>query len=49
MCFLIEKTNEFRGRYHVLGGVISPLDNIGPDDVRIKQLMQRINDDKETD
>lgn len=45
--FLIEKTNEFRGRYHVLGGVISPLDNIGPDDVRIKQLMQRINNDKE--
>lgn len=45
--FLIEKTNEFRGRYHVLGGVISPLDNIGPDDVRIKQLMQRINDDDE--
>ena len=45
--FLIEKTNEFRGRYHVLGGVISPLDNIGPDDVRIKQLMQRINDEEE--
>lgn len=45
--FLIEKTNEFRGRYHVLGGVISPLDNIGPDDVRIKQLMQRVNDDAE--
>ena len=45
--FLIEKTNEFRGRYHVLGGVISPLDNIGPDDVRIKQLMKRINDDNE--
>jgi len=45
--FLIEKTNEFRGRYHVLGGVISPLDNIGPDDVRIKQLMQRINEDDE--
>ena len=45
--FLIEKTNEFRGRYHVLGGVISPLDNIGPDDVRIKQLMKRINDDDE--
>jgi len=42
--FLIEKTNEFRGKYHVLGGVISPLDNIGPDDVRIKELMQRIND-----
>ncbi|HKK44257.1 MAG TPA: recombination mediator RecR [Balneolaceae bacterium] len=46
--FLIEKTNEFRGRYHVLGGVISPLDNIGPDDVRIKQLMQRINDEDES-
>ncbi len=45
--FLIEKTNEFRGRYHVLGGVISPLDNIGPDDVRINQLMQRVNDDNE--
>lgn len=46
--FLIEKTNEFRGRYHVLGGVISPLDNIGPDDVRIKQLMQRIGDENES-
>ncbi len=45
--FLIEKTNEFRGRYHVLGGVISPLDNIGPDDVRIKQLMERINNEDE--
>jgi len=45
--FLIEKTNEFRGRYHVLGGVISPLDNIGPDDVRIKQLMERINGEDE--
>lgn len=45
--FLIEKTNEFRGRYHVLGGVISPLDNIGPDDVRIKQLMQRVNNENE--
>lgn len=46
--FLIEKTNEFRGRYHVLGGVISPLDNIGPDDVRIRQLMQRVNDENES-
>lgn len=43
--FLIEKTNEFRGVYHVLGGVISPLDNIGPDDVRIKELTQRVNDE----
>lgn len=45
--FLIEKTNEFRGKYHVLGGVISPLDNIGPDDVRISELMRRINDDEQ--
>ncbi|NGP87484.1 recombination mediator RecR [Fodinibius halophilus] len=45
--FLIEKTNEFRGRYHVLGGVISPLDNIGPDDVRVKELMERINNEEE--
>jgi recombination protein RecR len=45
--FLIEKTNEFRGKYHVLGGVISPLDNIGPDDVRIAELMQRIHDESQ--
>lgn len=40
--YLIEKTNEFRGRYHVLGGSISPMDNIGPDNIRIKELLQRI-------
>jgi recombination protein RecR len=45
--FLIEKTNEFRGKYHVLGGVISPLDNIGPDDVHISELMQRIHDEEQ--
>lgn len=45
--FLIEQTNEFQGRYHVLGGVISPLDNIGPDDVRINELMQRVNNENE--
>lgn len=45
--FIIEKTNEFRGRYHVLGGVISPLENIGPDDIRIKQLLKRIGGDDE--
>ncbi len=39
--YIIEKTNEFRGRYHVLGGVISPMDNIGPDNLRIKELLQR--------
>ncbi|MDR8391333.1 recombination mediator RecR [Aliifodinibius sp. S!AR15-10] len=45
--YLIEKTNEFRGKYHVLGGVISPLDNIGPDDIRIKDLMKRVNDEED--
>lgn len=46
--YLIEKTNEFRGRYHVLGGSISPMDNIGPDNIRIKELLQRIADDTES-
>jgi len=45
--YIIEKTNEFRGRYHVLGGTISPLDNIGPDDIRIKELLDRLADDDE--
>lgn len=41
--YVIEKTNEFRGTYHVLGGVISPLEDIGPDDIRIKELITRVN------
>lgn len=41
----MEKTGEFRGRYHVLGGAISPIDGIGPDDLRIKELLARLNDD----
>ncbi|MFY0684814.1 MAG: recombination protein RecR [Balneola sp.] len=45
--YIIEKTNEFRGRYHVLGGVISPMDNIGPDNIRIKELLQRIGGNEE--
>lgn len=45
--YIIEKTNEFRGRYHVLGGVISPLENIGPDNIRIKQLLERIGGGEE--
>ncbi len=40
----IERTREFRGRYHVLGGAISPIAGIGPDDLRITQLMQRLAD-----
>lgn len=38
----IERIREFRGRYHVLGGAISPIDGIGPDDLRIKELMTRL-------
>ena len=40
----IERTREFRGLYHVLGGAISPIAGIGPDDLRITQLMQRLAD-----
>lgn len=38
----IEKSNEYRGKYHVLGGCISPIDGIGPDELKIKELMERI-------
>ena len=40
----IERTREFRGRYHVLGGAISPIDGIGPDDLRIRELLGRLRD-----
>ena len=40
----IERTREFRGRYHVLGGAISPIDGIGPDQLRIRELMTRLAD-----
>ncbi|MBU6347268.1 MAG: recombination mediator RecR [Actinomycetales bacterium] len=40
----IERTREFRGRYHVLGGAISPLDGIGPDDLTISDLVARLSD-----
>jgi len=40
----IERTREFRGLYHVLGGAISPIDGIGPDDLRISQLLSRLRD-----
>ena len=43
--YIIEKSNEFRGRYHVLGGVISPMDNIGPDKLRIQELLKRVGED----
>lgn len=40
----IERTREFKGLYHVLGGAISPIDGVGPDDLRIRQLMERLAD-----
>jgi len=40
----VERTREFRGRYHVLGGAISPIDGIGPDDLRISELLTRLAD-----
>lgn len=40
----IERTREFRGRYHVLGGAVSPIDGIGPDDLRIRELLTRLRD-----
>jgi len=45
--YFIEKTNEFKGRYHVLGGVISPMESIGPNEIRIKELIERINNPDE--
>jgi recombination protein RecR len=40
----IERTREFRGLYHVLGGAISPIEGIGPDNLRIKELVSRLSD-----
>ncbi|NBE99261.1 recombination protein RecR [Nonomuraea sp. KC401] len=45
----IEKTREFRGTYHVLGGAISPIDGVGPDDLRIRELMTRLADGRVTE
>jgi recombination protein RecR len=42
----LEKTGAFRGRYHSLGGRISPLDHIGPEDLRIKELLNRVEKEK---
>ena len=41
----IERSSEFRGRYHVLNGVISPIEGIGPEDLRIKELLARLERD----
>lgn len=45
----IERTREFRGKYHVLGGAISPIDGIGPDQLRIRELLARLADNSVTE
>jgi recombination protein RecR len=45
----IERTREFRGRYHVLGGAISPIDGIGPEQLRMRELMMRLADNVVTE
>jgi recombination protein RecR len=45
----VEKMREYRGRYHVLGGAISPIEGVGPEDLRIKELMARLADGKVTE
>ncbi len=45
----IERTGEFRGRYHVLGGAISPIEGVGPDDLRFTELMSRVGDGEVTE
>lgn len=42
----LEKTGQFKGTYHVLGGLVSPIDGVGPDQLHIAELMQRIDEDK---
>lgn len=45
----IERTREFRGTYHVLGGAISPIEGVGPDDLRIRELLARLADGSVTE
>ena len=45
----VERTREFRGKYHVLGGAINPIDGVGPDDLRVKELLARLADSTVTE
>jgi recombination protein RecR len=45
----IERSREYNGKYHVLGGLISPLDGIGPENLRIKEMLQRLDKEKFTE
>ncbi len=42
----LERVGQFKGTYHVLGGLISPIDNVGPESLHVRELVQRIDDDK---
>jgi recombination protein RecR len=42
----LEKTGQFHGTYHVLGGLVSPIDNVGPDQLHVRELIKRIDEDK---
>lgn len=42
----MERSREYKGEYHVLHGVISPMDNIGPNDIKVKELLNRLSDDQ---
>jgi len=44
-CFFSKRTGKFNGTYHVLGGVLSPIDGIGPNDLHIGELIKRLKDD----
>ncbi|MDH3470814.1 MAG: recombination protein RecR, partial [Acidimicrobiia bacterium] len=46
---VVDRTQEFRGLYHVLGGAISPIEGIGPDQLRMKELVARIEDESVTE
>jgi len=41
----IENTNQFKGKYHVLGGIISPMEGIGPNDIKVTELIERVKND----
>ena len=41
----LEKTGQFKGTYHVLGGLVSPIDGVGPESLRIRELVRRIDED----
>lgn len=47
--YVLEKTNQYFGKYHVLNGVISPIDGVGPEDINLRSLISRLDDDSITE